>query len=64
MRTDRGGKMCQIVEEHNMLYPKIVGARVALFTNFQKSGGGQGPPGPPVLPPLSLKDDERNVDNS
>ena len=39
--------MCQIVEGHNILYPrKSGGARVALFTNFQKKWGGQGPPGP------------------
>ena len=44
----RGGKMCQIVEGHNILYPrKSGGARVALFTNFQKKWVGQGPPGPP-----------------
>ena len=40
--------MCQIVEGHNILYPrKSGGARVALFTNSQKKWGGPGPPGPP-----------------
>ena len=44
----RGGKMCQIVEGHNITIPqKSGGAREALFTNFFKKWGGRGPLGPP-----------------
>ena len=44
----RGGKMCYIVEGHNITVPqKSGGAREALFTNFQKKSGSPGPPGPP-----------------
>ena len=39
----RGGKMCQIVEGHNITVPlKKWGAIEALFTNFQKKWGGKG----------------------
>ena len=50
----RGGKMCQIVEGHNITVPrKSGGAREALFTDFPKKRAGPGPLVPLLLPTLS-----------